>query len=116
MNKEEARELVTRWLQADESERARLEESFRKGPAERVKPRTLSAPEAQAQAKRQLRLGTDILDGVLELVTDTPSPIADWWPVSAWHRLDKSFRTLAIEAGTLGESEGGTPFGMAPTK
>jgi len=118
LNKEEVRELVNQWLKADEAEKDRLVQSFHKSsPTRRAKPGNLSAREAQAQARQQLRSCKETLDGLLELVTEIPSPVADWWPSLPWRKLMISCEDLAAQLGPLAKSrEGGASLGVAAAK
>ncbi len=113
LNKEEVRELVNQWLTADEAEKVSLAQSFRNHcPAGGPKPKTLSAREAQA--RQQLRSCKETLDDLLELIVESSSPIAGWWPWLAWRKLMISYEDLAAQLGPLAESrEGGASLGMA---
>ncbi|MDA8333671.1 MAG: hypothetical protein M0Z41_01560 [Peptococcaceae bacterium] len=102
LNKEEVRELVDEWLRADEKGKVRLAQGLRsKCPAGGPKPGTLANREAVAYARRQLYSCQQTLGGLLELVGEPPSPVADWRPSLPWRKLVGTFEDLTFKLGGL---------------
>jgi len=105
LNKEEVHNVVSRWLRADEAEKARLESEFHQsGPAVKSTPGDLSVRALEVTARQQLHSAKESIEELSELVRESLSPATVWWPARAWHRLVVCFQDLVDELGPLAEN------------
>jgi len=116
LNKEELRELVDQWLDADEAGKSRLAAIFQKSGT--CKGRYRGTPTSGAQLKRyvvqQLRQCTWLLDQLVEVVVTASLPAADWWPAPAYKIFLQNVGKLDAVVDPVGYTFAGGDWPFAP--